>query len=480
MAYLVCQPIPSFINHAGRYNVPGGTAAFQPSGFENDDLFSLPIERFNFLQFGIIESALSRYVATYATSVDFFKTPAKAVNTVTFSGEGLRYNSAGGLADGVVTSISVNIEGSATFNVSQLSIPVARIVDWSVRLDAQRKAEYFDELFGGNDTFVGSHGDDRLSAGQGNDWLFGNGGNDTLDGGLGTDTASTDALRHQATFSNPTGSAVLSGPDGSDVLTSIEAIHFADGTKFFGVDTSGAEIARIYLTTLGRAPDAAGLGHWVTVLDAGAISLRSVIDGFTESAEFAQRYGAPDPEAFLTLLYANVLGRAADVAGLNYWAGGLNDGTLTRPDVVLGFSESAEFKAKTAPDLANGLWAADPVALDVLRTYLTTLDRLPDAGGLASWTTAHKGGLATSDIEAQFINSAEFSAKYGATTNAAFVDLLYHNVFDRSADEEGLAFWAGGLDDGRITRADVVHGLAFSNEMTLKLLPFASDGIDFA
>jgi endoglucanase len=148
---------------------------------------------------------------------------------------------------------------------------------------------------------------------------------------------------------------------------------------------------------------------------------------------------------------------------------------------VLGFSDSAEFKLKTAPALANGLWAPDPAAVDVVRVYLATLDRLPDAGGLAHWTNAHKsGGVTTQQMEAGFIGSAEFGAKYGATTNAAFVDLLYRNVLDRAADADGLAFWGGALDAGRVSRAEVVHGFAFSDEMTGKVIPLVSDGIAFA
>jgi hypothetical protein len=83
-------------------------------------------------------------------------------------------------------------------------------------------------------------------------------------------------------------------------------------------------------------------------------------------------------------------------------------------------------------------------------------------------------------LAAALVGSAEFGAKYGgAATNAAFVDLLYQNALDRGADAGALAFWAGGLDAGRITRADVVQGLAFSDELTAKVVPLVSDGVFF-
>jgi hypothetical protein len=117
----------------------------------------------------------------------------------------------------------------------------------------------------------------------------------------------------------------------------------------------------------------------------------------------------------------------------------------------------------------------------VERVYLAALDRPPEAGGLASWTNALDSGAATvRQLEAALVGSAEFGAKYGGTTNAEFVDLVYRNVLDRSADPGALAAWAGGLDAGRITRADVVHGIAFSDELTATVVPLVSDGIVFA
>lgn len=333
---------------------------------------------------------------------------------------------------------------------------------------------------GGNDLMVGNAGADWLEGGAGNDLILGGAGNDSLWGGDGADTAWTGALRRQAAVSTPTGSGTLSGPEGIDHLYSIEAVRFTDGTLYFGPDSFGAGVHRLYLATLGRAPDAPGLGAWTAALEAGAMSMDAVSAGFVASTEFALRYGAPGTEGFVTLLYQNVLGRAPDSAGFAHWAGLLDGGGMTRQQVVLGFSDSAEFKIKTATSLANGLWAPDPVAVDIVRVYAATLDRSPDAGGLHSWVHARKAGMPLEQMEAAFIGSAEFGAKYGALGNADFVDLLYRNVFDRGADLAGMAHWGGGLDAGRLSRADVVHGLAFSDEMTARITPQVSDGVAFA
>ena len=47
----------------------------------------------------------------------------------------------------------------------------------------------------------------------------------------------------------------------------------------------------------------------------------------------------------MTTLYQNVLGRAPDTSGLNYWLGQLTSGAETRYEALLGFAESAENKA---------------------------------------------------------------------------------------------------------------------------------------
>jgi hypothetical protein len=44
----------------------------------------------------------------------------------------------------------------------------------------------------------------------------------------------------------------------------------------------------------------------------------------------------------------NTLDRAADQAGLEHWTGALDRGALTRAEVVLAFSESAEHVGLTA------------------------------------------------------------------------------------------------------------------------------------
>ena len=65
-------------------------------------------------------------------------------------------------------------------------------------------------------------------------------------------------------------------------------------------------------------------------------------------------------------------------------------------------------------------------AEEVARLYQAALGRAPDVGGLDGWTAqlnAHALGI--DQVALGFINSAEFSSKYGALDNADFVTQLY-------------------------------------------------------
>lgn len=119
-------------------------------------------------------------------------------------------------------------------------------------------------------------------------------------------------------------------------------------------DDQAAMVARLYDSTFDRLPDASGLTYWTNDIKAGA-SLQQVASGFIGSTEFQTRYGALDDTAFVQQLYRNVLDREGEANGVETWKGALQSG-MSRSDVVLGFSESAEHQNKLAPYIDDGIW----------------------------------------------------------------------------------------------------------------------------
>ena len=117
------------------------------------------------------------------------------------------------------------------------------------------------------------------------------------------------------------------------------------------VSEGASEVARLYDTALGRLPDAGGFNGWVTALNGGS-SLQALANSFVTSPEFSHTYGALDNNGFVQALYQNALHRAGDAAGVAGWTNALAGG-VTRAQVVLGFSESIEHKASTAPNIAS-------------------------------------------------------------------------------------------------------------------------------
>ena len=286
---------------------------------------------------------------------------------------------------------------------------------------------------------------ENVALGDGHDHVNGNASANHLIGGRGNDVLG--GLRGRDT---------LEGGDGNDILT-------GDGVGLTNLANAQA-VFRLYQATLDRAPDSGGLLNWVTALETR--SLTEIVSGFTDSVEFRSRYTVNADEDFVTLLYNNVLNRAPDSAGLASWVDQLKTGSLTRSEVVLGFSESREFRNTTAQSSvaatigdARQAWTDD-----VFRLYQATLDRAPDLAGQLYWMANLARGMSYQDVIGGFINSVEFSNTYGDTNNTQFVTLLYNNVLNRAPDSAGLADWVGRLDSTTLSRGGVVEGFAQSVE----------------
>lgn len=135
-----------------------------------------------------------------------------------------------------------------------------------------------------------------------------------------------------------------------------------------------APVARLYWAYFDRIPDTAGLLHWVEETGSGS-TLGDVSQAFAGSPEFGATYGSLSDADFVTLVYRNVLDREPDAAGRAHWTDQLARRTLTRGQVMIGFSESPEYRAALADEVR------------VVLAYVAMLERSPDPGGLAHWAS---------------------------------------------------------------------------------------------
>lgn len=153
--------------------------------------------------------------------------------------------------------------------------------------------------------------------------------------------------RHASVFSQ----------DGVDALVDFERIAFRDGVLALDVGGHAGQAFRLYQAAFGRDPDARGLSFWVDRLDSGRFELRQAAEHFASSAELAGLLEArgPSNDAYVEALYANVLGRAPDPAGLAFWTSALSNGS-TRGEILLHFSESAENVSIVGATIDAGIW----------------------------------------------------------------------------------------------------------------------------
>ncbi|OOY27724.1 hypothetical protein BMI90_10960 [Thioclava sp. L04-15] len=264
------------------------------------------------------------------------------------------------------------------------------------------------------------------------------------------------------------GNDTLVGNDGPDILQGLGGDDLLNGGRIDrSYDPFAAQIYRVYQATLDRAPDANGLAYWTDILGSGALSLQQVADGFINSAEFQTLYQDTNDTEFLTLLYQNVLDRPPDNGGLSWWLDQLEAGTKSREEVVVGFSESAEFRDATAIDTLglSRVSTQTDFTDDVFRLYQATLGREPNLGGMVYWSEMRAEGMDFLEMVSGFVNSPEFLGTYGNLDDEGFISLLYQNVLGRAPDSGGLTWWLDQLDSGVYTRERVVASFAQSPEM---------------
>jgi len=174
------------------------------------------------------------------------------------------------------------------------------------------------------------------------------------------------------------------------------------------------------------------------------ITIRSNVG--TSTSATAQSSVDTADQRFVIQLYHDLLGRAADPAGLAAWSGQLDQGTATRQQVATAVVGSQEYRT----DEINNL-------------YQTILGRTADPSGLQSWLNFLAQGDTAVQVEAQLLSSPEFFTNGGGGSNATFLAAIYEDVLHRPIDPSGANSMGQELTSG-VSRLTVVQQVLGSKE----------------
>jgi hypothetical protein len=192
----------------------------------------------------------------------------------------------------------------------------------------------------------------------------------------------------------------------------------------------------LYLDLLGRAADSAGLAAWTAQIDSGAISRGGVAYDFEHSTEYCGNVA--------TKLYTQYLHRAIDSGGLANFSG-LLCGGMTAQAVSVALISSGEYSTLNASNTAF-----------VTALYQDALGRASDSGGLASWVAVLNAGASRNSVAIGFVYGAEYA---GNTVKADYLTVLR-----RAADSTSLANWTAAIVTGHMSDESVLSQFYGSGE----------------
>ncbi|UOA16569.1 DUF4214 domain-containing protein [Sulfitobacter dubius] len=280
--------------------------------------------------------------------------------------------------------------------------------------------------------YIGTSGVDLVIAGYGNQIVNGGGGIDTVSysGHQNSYTLTLSAQRTTLTDRRP-------DQNGTDTLADIEFLSFDTGIKgdefdlsLFGGAAGLAEadmlnVVELYIAYFNRAPDAMGLNYWGTEFSKG-YTLPEMAESFFVQSETRSTYETAldadgtltDVPAFVAAVYTNVLGRAADQSGFDYWVNELQD----NPDITAGIFILAILNGAKHPSNPSPQSALDQQYLETktdVGAYFAVIKGMSDVDNAIDVMSRYNGSQAGVDAA---INAADsFYASALDATNGDFL-----------------------------------------------------------
>ena len=100
------------------------------------------------------------------------------------------------------------------------------------------------------------------------------------------------------------------------------------------------EVAKLYVATFNRAPDADGLNYWTN--DSG-LKLSEIAQSFFDQPETKELYpSGVSNRDFVEAVYQNLFNREPDTQGWNYWEEELDKGNISKNSFIIAIINGAQ------------------------------------------------------------------------------------------------------------------------------------------
>ena len=204
----------------------------------------------------------------------------------------------------------------------------------------------------------------------------------------------------------------------------------------------------------------------------GRLGAANIVSRFFNSPEYQGKHKSSGD--IVIDCYRAMLNRNPEQAGYEHWKQMLDVG-MTSDKVCAGFLSSPEFTGLAASYgirpgtivLTNARDQNYERTAFVYRLYMDCLLRQPDIGGLEHWCRQLGLGSPGTSVARGFVFSNEY--KNRLPSNEEYVDMLYHTIMGRNADQAGKDYWVNMLDFTS-TRERVLNKFMFSPEFSGKCI----------
>lgn len=138
------------------------------------------------------------------------------------------------------------------------------------------------------------------------------------------------------------------------------------GGPWSAPDRIDQQVQELYVSYFSRAAETAGHDYWTALLDGDPNnpSLQLLGGNFAKSKEYLDEYSQATNELKVAKVYENLFGRVAESAGVKYWADLMNAGRITIDSVVKDIAAGAQGSDKYAFDAKVNVAQAITAAID--------------------------------------------------------------------------------------------------------------------